>query len=131
MPALGRAVALAEPQGPAVRVGQDLHLDVAGPLEVALHVDLGPPEVGLRLALGGLHGLGHLVGARNHLHAPSAPAEGGLDGHGPPHRRRIRPPVGRGQGLGPARHARDAGRLGGRRELILSPMISMASGAGR
>jgi hypothetical protein len=83
MAALGGAVALPEPQRLAVGVGEDLHLDVAGPLQVPLQVDLGPAEVRLRLALGRLHRFGHLVGRRHHFHAPPAPTEGGLDGHGP------------------------------------------------
>ena len=51
---LGRAVALAEPQGVAVGVREDLHLDVARPGEVALDVTLRSSEVALRLALGAL-----------------------------------------------------------------------------
>ena len=39
MAALDRAVALAEVDDVAVRVGEDLHLDVAWVLEVALDVD--------------------------------------------------------------------------------------------
>ena len=42
---LWRAVALAEPDGVAVGVGHDLHLDVARPVQVLLDVDLGPAEV--------------------------------------------------------------------------------------
>ena len=37
---LGRAVALAEPDAVAVGVADDLHLDVPGPRQVALHVAL-------------------------------------------------------------------------------------------
>ena len=47
---LRRAVALAEPERVAVLVGEHLHLDVAGPAEIPLEVDLGAPEVRLRLA---------------------------------------------------------------------------------
>ena len=50
VPALHRAVALAEPHRVAVGVGEDLHLDVARPGEVLLEVRLGAAEVGLRLA---------------------------------------------------------------------------------
>ena len=64
VPALGRAVALAQPQRVAVLVGQHLHLDVARPLEVALEVDLGTAEVGLGLAGRRLHGLRRLGRAR-------------------------------------------------------------------
>ena len=49
--ALGRAVALADPHGVAVGVGEDLHLDVPGPGEVALDVALGPAEALERLGL--------------------------------------------------------------------------------
>ena len=44
MAALARAVPLAEPDGVAVAVGEDLHLDVAGPGEVALEIDLAVAE---------------------------------------------------------------------------------------
>ena len=105
--ALGRAVPLAQPQGVAVGVGDDLHLDVARPGQVALDVALVPPEVGRRLPHGRLQGLGGLVGTVHHLHAPAATAEGGLDGHRPAelvaegdHL------VGRGEDLGPPGDAR-------------------------
>ena len=49
--ALGRAVALAEPERGAVGVGEDLHLDVTGPGQVALDVALGSSEVTLGFAL--------------------------------------------------------------------------------
>ena len=52
--ALGRAVALADPHAVAVGVGDDLHLDVAGPGEVALDVALVAPEALERLGLGRL-----------------------------------------------------------------------------
>ncbi len=112
--ALGGAVALAHPDTAAVRVGDDLHLDVARPGEVALDVALGASE-----ALQGL-GLGRLQRARRILrrlhdpHATAATAVGGLD--------RDRPAVllaegdhlvGRRQELGRARHASDAGLLRG------------------
>jgi hypothetical protein len=42
--ALGRAVPLADPHGVAVGVGHDLHLDVAGPGQVALEVGLARPK---------------------------------------------------------------------------------------
>ena len=83
VPPLARAVALAQPQRVAVGVGEDLHLDVAGPRKVLLQVDLGPAEIRLRLALGRLHGLGDFIGPVDDLHPPAAAAEGGLDGHGP------------------------------------------------
>ena len=51
VPALRRAVAVAEVHGVAVRVAEDLELDVPRPGQVALDVALGPAEVRLRLAL--------------------------------------------------------------------------------
>jgi hypothetical protein len=44
VPPLHGAVALAEREHGAVRVGQQLHLDVAGPLEIALAVDRAVAE---------------------------------------------------------------------------------------
>ncbi len=130
--ALGRAVALAEPQTVAVGVSDDLHLDVPGPFEVPLDVDLGPTEVRLGFALGRLHRLGHLVGRRHHLHAAPAAAVGGLDGDRPSDGGTELGHLGRiGDGLGPARaHPTRPTASAARRELILSPMISMASGGG-
>ena len=55
----------------AVGVGDDLHLDVARPGQVALDVALVPAEVGQRLPHGRLEGLGGLVGAAR---PPSCPA---------------------------------------------------------
>ena len=81
--ALGRAVALADPDGVAVGVGDDLHLDVAGPGEVALDVALGPPEALERLGLGRLEGARRLVGRLHDPHAAPAAAVGGLDGDRP------------------------------------------------
>ena len=52
--ALRRAVAVAQVHAVAVRVAEDLELDVPGPGEVALDVALGAPEVRLRLARGRL-----------------------------------------------------------------------------
>ena len=83
MAALRRAVALAEPQRRAVLVAQHLHLDVPGPAQVALEVDLGPAEVGLRLAGGRLHRLGRVLRRGDDLHAATAAAVGGLDGDRP------------------------------------------------
>ncbi len=111
---LGGAVAFAEPQHVAVTVGHDLHLDVPGPREVALHVDLGPPEVGLSLALGRRQRLGRLAGSGDDLHPATAAAERRLDGDGPPvllaegHHL-----VGGGDRLGASGHPGHAGRLGG------------------
>ena len=110
---LGRAVALAEPQRVAVLVGQHLHLDVPGPGQVALEVDLGAAEVGLGLAGGRLHGLGGVLRGGDDLHAAPAAAVRGLDGHGPAVEVAERHDLlGRGEGLGAAGDTRDAGLLG-------------------
>ena len=61
--ALGRAVALADPHAVAVLIADDLHLDVAGPGEVALDVALVAAEALERLGLGGLERRVGLVGA--------------------------------------------------------------------
>jgi hypothetical protein len=52
VPALDRAVALAEEPDVAALVGEDLRLHVVGVLDVALHEDLGAAEVRAGLALG-------------------------------------------------------------------------------
>ena len=83
VPPLGRAVALAQPQHVAVRVAEHLHLHVAGPAEIALDVDLRPPEVRLGFAGGRLHRLRRFGGGLHHLHAPPTAAVGGLDGQRP------------------------------------------------
>ena len=82
--ALARAVALAEPHRVAVRVGEDLHLDVAGPGEVALEVALVAPEVRLSASRWADSMAAAAVGRVVHdLHAPAAAAVRGLDGDGP------------------------------------------------
>ena len=70
VPALRRAVAVAEVHAVAVRVGEDLQLDVARAGEVALDVALGPAEVRLRLALRRLERAGGVVGV---VARPSCP----------------------------------------------------------
>ena len=57
MPALHRAVALAEMDAVAVVIGQDLQLDVARPIEVLLEIDAIVAEPGLGLAPGQLQPL--------------------------------------------------------------------------
>ena len=76
MPPLDRAVALAEVDDVAVRVGEHLHLDVARILEVALDVDGGVGEVLLALALRRLERALDLVRLADDLH-PLAAAAGG------------------------------------------------------
>ena len=80
---LRRAVAGRHPHDVAVRVADDLHLDVARPRQVALDVDLVAPEEVLGLALRARHQLVDLVGRRDDLHPPPAAAERGLDGDRP------------------------------------------------
>jgi hypothetical protein len=53
VPALDRALALAQRDDGALSVGEELDLDVAGPLQVALEEDAVVAECGLRLAAGG------------------------------------------------------------------------------
>ena len=79
VPALRRAVAIAEVDGVAVRVAEDLELDVTRPRQVPLHVALGPPEVRLRLALCRLERAGGALGVGDHFHAAPAAAVRGLD----------------------------------------------------
>ena len=130
--ALRRAVALADPHGVAVGVGEHLHLDVAGPGQVALDVALAAAEALERLGLRRLERVGGLGGRPHHPHAPAAAAVGGLDGDRPAvllaegHHL-----VGRREELGGAGHARPPRPAGRRcRDDTLSPMTSMASGGG-
>ena len=78
--ALRRAVAGAEIHAVAVAVGENLHLDVARPGEVALHVALVATEVGERLALGRFERRSGRVGVFDDLHAPPTTAVRRLDG---------------------------------------------------
>src|SRR5690606_4900905 len=61
MATLDRALALAEVDHVAVRIRQDLDLDVARALEVLLDVDRVVPEGGTRLVARGLEGAGQLL----------------------------------------------------------------------
>ena len=79
VPPLGRAVAVADADPCTVRVAEDLQLHVARLGEVALHVALGAPEVGLGLALRALERRLRRRGVLDHLHAATAPAVRGLD----------------------------------------------------
>ncbi len=82
VPSLHRAIAFAEERPVAVRVAQDLRLDVMAPVDVALDEDLGPPEVRLRLALGALEGLVEPLGRADDVHPAAATAERGLHEQG-------------------------------------------------
>src|SRR3546814_3391021 len=79
--ALQRAVALAEVDRATLAVGQKLHLDVARPAEVLLHVDFVVAEGGLRLRAREAVGVFHLAGVVRHLHAAPAAAGRSLDQH--------------------------------------------------
>ena len=118
MTTLGGAVSLAHPHAVAVGVGDDLHLDVAGPGQVLLEVDLVTTEVGQGLPLGRLDGLGDAFGVGDHLHAAPATAVGRLDGYGKTvllgegvDRRRLRYGL---VGPGDALHVRRGGGVTGR-----------------
>ena len=80
MPALQGAVAGSDDDDVAVRVRQDLRLDVAGTVQVALHEAFAAAEGGDGFADGGVEGFLDLVEGPDHLHAAAAAAEGGLDG---------------------------------------------------
>ena len=112
MAALDRAVALAEVDHVAVRVGEHLHLDVARVLEVALEVDAVVGEELLALAGGALERVRQLVLAHCDAKALAAPAPGRLARDGIADLRR-RPPrrLDVGRRLGRAGDDRDAGLL--------------------
>ena len=78
--ALDRAVALAEVDHVAVRVGEHLDLDVARVLEVALEVDAVVGEELLALAGGALEGLLEVVGRHRDAEALAAAAARRLAG---------------------------------------------------
>src|SRR5207244_8575787 len=77
--ALDRAVALAEHDDLAVRVAEELHLDVARPLDVPLAEDRPVAERGLGLAAGGRERLLELARLPHDAHPASAAAGCGLD----------------------------------------------------
>ena len=81
VPALQRAVALAEVHGAAPAVAEDLHLDVPRLAEVLLEVDLVVAERGLGLGARGREGGLHVGGGAGELHAAAAAAGGRLDDH--------------------------------------------------
>ena len=79
MTALDRAVALAEMNHVAVRVGEHLDLDVPRIFEVALDVDGGVGEVGLTLASRRLERALDFFRSAHHFEALPAAPRGGLD----------------------------------------------------
>src|SRR5258708_19107368 len=81
MAPLQRAVALAQMHRVFMRVGEDLDLDVAWPLEVLLEVDHGVGERRLRLASRHVHGIEQCRLGMHYAHTPAAAAAGGLDDH--------------------------------------------------
>jgi hypothetical protein len=81
MPALNRALALAQMDDVAVVIADDLELDVARVLQVLLDIHIAVAECGFRLALRGLERIGHLARVANHPHASSAAAGDRLHDH--------------------------------------------------
>ena len=84
MTALDAALALAQRDDPAVGVGEHLHLDVAGALEVFLDVQLPRPERLQRLALRRLEGGLELPLLADQPHPFAAAAGDGLEEHRKP-----------------------------------------------
>src|SRR3954454_25228173 len=112
MTALDRAVALAEVDDVAVRVGEHLHLDVAGIFEVALDVDRRVGEVLLALAARGVEGSLRLGRVGDDLHPLAAAPRRGLDEQRVPDLLPEAYDLGcRGDGIGGARDDRNAGLL--------------------
>src|SRR5262249_3846650 len=95
--ALQRAVALEEVDEVAVLVAEQLHLEVAGALDVLFEDHVGEAEGGTGLAAGLFEGLVELVGALGDAHAAAAAAHRRLDDD------RVAEALGQGVGLGAAR----------------------------
>ena len=109
---LDRAVALAEVDDVAVRVGEDLHLDVARILEVLLDVDVGVGEEALALVGGLLERAAASASERATWKPLPPPPPAVLKATGKPIAARRRQRVlGRGQRRHRARHHGDAGLL--------------------
>ncbi len=79
--ALHRAVALAEPDGLLVLVGQDLDFHMARVLEELLHVDLGIAEGTAGFFARHVDGVDQRGFGMHHAHAAATAAAGGLDDH--------------------------------------------------
>ena len=99
MPALERAVALAEVAHGAAAVADDLHLDVARATDDALDVEVAVAERGRGLGAAARVGLVQLVDAADDPHAAPAAAGDRLDHH----RSRRRAPSERGTRAPPRR----------------------------
>ena len=76
---LHRAVALAERHHVPVAIGEQLHLDVPRPFEIALAVESSVPERGLGLALGSRERLVELRSIADDAHPAAAAARRRLD----------------------------------------------------
>ncbi len=83
MAALRGAIPLADPHHVPVGVADDLHLDVARPWQIALHIDLGSSEVRLCLALRRVDRSLDVGRAGHDLHAAPAAAVCRLHCHRP------------------------------------------------
>ncbi len=81
VPALQRAVALAEVDGVALAVAEHLDFDVARPREIFLEVDGVVAEGGLGLGARSCKRLRQTLGRLSDLHAASTAAGGRLDQH--------------------------------------------------
>ena len=79
MAALHGAVALVQVADAAVGVGEDLHLDVASPADIALQEDGAVSEGGLRFLLRLFDLSGQILAAVHDPQPPAAAAEGRLD----------------------------------------------------
>ena len=129
---LHRAVAVEEVDDVAVGVGEDLHLDVAGPGEQPLDEHGAVAERRRRLAAAALERLGQLLGAVHGAHAAPAAAGRRLEHH------RVADLVGGPRRVGRRRHrAGAAGDAPGRRcdaasarAATLSPNRASVSGRG-
>src|SRR4029453_17016020 len=77
---LQRTVPRADHDHIAVLVGEHLSLDVAGPVEVTLHIAPTPPEGGERLPGGRFEEDRNLLLGAGHLQPAAAATEGRLDG---------------------------------------------------
>ncbi len=112
MPALDRAVALAQEEHVAAGVGDDLRLHVAGAVDVPLQEDLGSPEVRLGLARRAPERFVEMLGVAYDVHALAASAERRLHEEGEPDALRLLLRVPDVDGLRRSRHDRHAAAVG-------------------